>query len=88
MVPSASQVILGEGTSSCMCYENLDQALIEPNTLLRLFGKPQVQGERRLGVVLARDDSIEKALAKAQRAEQAVKVEMQPNVVDKSEKVL
>ena len=56
--------------------------------MLRLFGKPQVQGERRLGVVLARDDSIEKALAKAQRAEQAVKVEMQPNVVDKSEKVL
>ena len=51
-------------------------ALAEPDTALRLFGKPEVKGQRRMGVALARDESIEAARAKAVRASQAVKVEL------------
>ena len=51
-------------------------ALSEPDTALRLFGKPEVNGQRRMGVALARDESIEAARAKATRAAQAVVVEL------------
>ena len=63
--PTASAVLLVAGHSAQMQYGNLDQALAEPDTDLRLFGKPEVQGERRLGVALARADSIENAVNKA-----------------------
>ncbi|MCB1837451.1 MAG: formate-dependent phosphoribosylglycinamide formyltransferase [Alcanivoracaceae bacterium] len=63
--PTASAVLLVTGDSQQMQYGNLDQALAEPDTDLRLFGKPEVQGERRLGVALARADSIESAVDKA-----------------------
>lgn len=63
--PTASAVLLVAGDSQQMQYGNLDQALAEPDTDLRLFGKPEVQGERRLGVSLARADSIENAIDKA-----------------------
>jgi len=63
--PTASAVLLVAGDSQQMQYGNLDQALAEPDTDLRLFGKPEVQGERRLGVALARADSIENAIDKA-----------------------
>ena len=63
--PTASAVLLVAGDSQQMQYGNLDQALAEPDTDLRLFGKPEVQGERRLGVALARADSIETAVDKA-----------------------
>ena len=58
-------MLLVAGDSQQMQYGNLDQALAEPDTDLRLFGKPEVQGERRLGVALARADSIENAIDKA-----------------------
>ncbi|MNG32761.1 Phosphoribosylglycinamide formyltransferase 2 [compost metagenome] len=48
----------------------------EPDMALRLFGKPEVNGQRRMGVALARDESIELARAKATRASQAVVVEL------------
>ena len=72
--PSASSVILPTGDSTQVQYSNLEAALAEPDTQLRLFGKPEIHGRRRMGVALARADSIEEALAKANRSAQAVKV--------------
>lgn len=66
--PSASAVILVEGKSSQVNFGGLDQALAEPDTALRLFGKPEVSGKRRMGVAIARDTDIDKAKAKAIRA--------------------
>ena len=74
--PSASAVILVEGQSTQTAFANLGAALSEPDTALRLFGKPQVNGQRRMGVALARDESIEAARAKATRASKAVVVEL------------
>ncbi|MBC9249659.1 phosphoribosylglycinamide formyltransferase 2 [Pseudomonas alcaligenes] len=74
--PAASAVILVEGESQQVSFSNLDAALAEPDTALRLFGKPEVSGQRRMGVALARDESIEAARAKATRAAQAVTVEL------------
>ncbi|WP_313740884.1 formate-dependent phosphoribosylglycinamide formyltransferase [Pseudomonas sp.] len=73
--PSASAVILPQGTSTQTAFANLGAALSEPDTALRLFGKPQIDGQRRMGVCLARDASIEAARAKASRAAQTVSVE-------------
>lgn len=72
--PSASAVLLVAGDSNDMQYGNLQQALAEPDTDLRLFGKPEVRGERRLGVALARDEDIDRAVAKALRAAAGIKV--------------
>ena len=74
--PAASAVILVEGQSTQTAFANLGAALSEPDTALRLFGKPEVNGQRRMGVALARDESIEAARAKATRASQAVVVEL------------
>ena len=73
--PSASAVILPHGDSDAPLYKNVDAALKEPDTMLRLFGKPEIRGHRRMGVALARDTSIEAAVAKALRAAAAVQVE-------------
>jgi phosphoribosylglycinamide formyltransferase 2 len=70
--PSASSVILVEGTSKQVCFGNLDDVLREPDTQLRLFGKPGVSGQRRMGVVLARGTSVDDALHKAIRGSEAV----------------
>lgn len=74
--PSASAVILVEGESQNVRFGNLTAALSEPDTGLRLFGKPEVSGQRRMGVALARDESIALARAKALRSAQAVTVEL------------
>jgi phosphoribosylglycinamide formyltransferase 2 len=74
--PSASCAILVEGSSKHVSFGNLQQALSEPDTQLRLFGKPVVHGKRRMGVALARADSIEAARAKACRAANAVDVQL------------
>ena len=63
--PSASSVILPTGTSTKTNYSNLAQALTQPDTQLRLFGKPNIEGRRRMGVAIARADTIEKAIEKA-----------------------
>ena len=70
--PSASAVVLVEGESEQVSFGNLSAALAEPDTALRLFGKPGVKGQRRMGVALARDASIESARAKALRAASAI----------------
>ncbi|MFC3679915.1 formate-dependent phosphoribosylglycinamide formyltransferase [Bacterioplanoides pacificum] len=63
--PSASAVLLVAGESANMQFSGLDRALAAVDTQLRLFGKPQVSGQRRLGVALARADDVEQAKAKA-----------------------
>lgn len=72
--PSASSVILAHGTSISTVYGNLDTALKEPDTQIRLFGKPEVKGHRRMGVALARDTSVETARDKAHRVSAAVTI--------------
>ena len=72
--PSASSVILVNGNSQDIRYQQLDNALQEPHTDLRLFGKPEVKGSRRMGVALATADTIEEARAKAVRVSEAVEV--------------
>jgi len=73
---SASAVILVEGESENVSFGNLGEALSQPDTQLRLFGKPAVKGRRRMGVALGRDESIEKAREKARRASAAVDVKL------------
>jgi phosphoribosylglycinamide formyltransferase 2 len=65
--PAASCAILVDGNSSNVRFENVDRALTEPDTALRLFGKPEVHGHRRMGVSLALGATIEEARAKARR---------------------
>ena len=74
--PAASAVIMAEGRSEAVSFGNLQQALSEPDTQLRLFGKPGVDGLRRMGVALARDENTDLAKARALRAAQAVMVEL------------
>ena len=74
--PSASSVLLVEGESEKVSFGNLDQALSQPDTQLRLFGKPQVSGQRRMGVALARGDSIDQAREKANAVSSAVSVDL------------
>jgi len=74
--PAASAVILPHGDSDGPLFENVDEALMEPDTMLRLFGKPQIRGHRRMGVTLARADNIDAARDKARRAAAAVKVHL------------
>lgn len=70
--PSASSVILVDGHSDEVRFDHVERALAEPDTQVRLFGKPGVHGHRRMGVALARGSSIADALDKAKRAAAAV----------------
>jgi phosphoribosylglycinamide formyltransferase 2 len=74
--PSASSVILVEGESTQPSFGKLEDVLKTPNTQLRLFGKPEVSGHRRMGVVLARGETIETALQTAKRASEAVSIKL------------
>ena len=66
--PSASKAIVVEGQSKNVQFGNITEVLAEPHTNIRIFGKVEVNGHRRLGVLLARDVSVEKALEKVERA--------------------
>lgn len=72
--PSASAVVLPEGKSGQPTFGDLEKALAEPDTQLRLFGKPEINGRRRMGVLLARGETIDAARAKAGKAAAAVTV--------------
>ncbi len=72
--PSASAVILGEGTSDNLRYEGLCDALATPKTQVRLFGKPNINGRRRLGVALTQRETLEQAIDDAKEAAAKVKV--------------
>ena len=70
--PSASSVILPTGHSTETAFTGLETALAEPETQLRLFGKPEIAGRRRMGVTLAKAQTIEEALQKAKAAAEAI----------------
>ncbi len=74
--PAASAVILVEGESTQPRFGNLAAALAEPGTDLRLFGKPEVRGRRRMGVALARGSDCDEAKAKALAVASKVRVSL------------
>jgi len=74
--PSASSVILVKGKSTNITYTGVEDALQEPDTQIRIFGKPEVNGERRMGVCLAKAESIEAARAKANTAAGFIKYQL------------
>ncbi len=74
--PSASCALLVEGDGAEVTFGNLEQALAQPDTALRLFGKPEVRGQRRMGVGLALGASIDEARAKARAVVAAIQVEI------------
>ena len=75
---SASKAIVVEGDSDKVVFENLDEVVAEDGVQIRLFGKPEVVGHRRFGVILAIDEDVEKALAKAERAYAKLKYTILP----------
>ena len=74
--PSASCAVLVAGESSQVQFGRLDKVLAEPDTQIRLFGKPNVSGQRRMAVTLARAKTINEARAKAHRAAKAMQIRL------------
>ncbi|EJE4211002.1 phosphoribosylglycinamide formyltransferase 2 [Vibrio cholerae] len=72
--PSASAAILGQGQSQNIQFSGLDDALSIPNTQVRLFGKPDIAGRRRLGVALSRGKTTQEATDRAIECVKAVKI--------------
>ena len=66
--PSASRAVVVEGDTTEIEMDNLEKVLEEPGTQMRIFGKPEIKGHRRMGVILATADTVEEARAKAERA--------------------
>lgn len=76
--PSASRAIVVEGDTNRIEFDNLEQVLSEPGVQIRIFGKPEIKGHRRMGVILATDESVEAAREKAERAYKKLKVNVLP----------
>ena len=76
--PSASRAIVVEGDTDKVVFGNLDEVLSEEGVQMRIFGKPEVVGHRRVGVILATADTVEEARAKADRAYKKLKVKLLP----------
>lgn len=76
--PSASRAVVVEGDSDKIILGNIDQVLSEPGTQMRIFGKPEVCGHRRMAVILATADSVEEARAKADRAYRKLTINVLP----------
>ena len=74
--PSASCAVLVEGDSAQVQFGSLDEVLSQPDTQMRLFGKPNVSGQRRMAVTLARAETVEKAREKAHRAASAMEIRL------------
>lgn len=74
--PSASRAVVVEGDSSEVIMDNLDKVLEEPGVQMRIFGKPEVKGHRRMGVILATADTVEEARAKAERAYDKLQIQV------------
>lgn len=75
---SASRAIVVEGDTDKIEMDNLEQVLAEPGVQIRIFGKPEIKGHRRMGVILATADTADEALAKAQRAYDKLVVNVLP----------
>jgi phosphoribosylglycinamide formyltransferase 2 len=76
--PSASRAIVVEGDTDKIEMDCLEQVLAEPGVQLRIFGKPEVKGHRRMGVILATDNTLEAARAKVDRAYDRLRVNVFP----------
>ena len=76
--PSASRAVVVEGDSDKVVFGNLDKVLEEEGVQIRIFGKPEVVGHRRMGVILATAETVEEARAKADRAYRKLTVEVLP----------
>lgn len=74
--PSASKAIVVEGDTTEYEFQDVDKVLEEPGVQVRFFGKPEIKGHRRVGVILATDETVEKALQKAERAYSKLKVKV------------
>lgn len=79
--PSASAVILGQGTSTNIRFDNLSEALAQPQTQVRLFGKPEIDGRRRLGVVLTRRENTQESVQDAIESASKVNIIYQTTLV-------
>lgn len=74
--PSASKAIVVKGDTTEYEFQDVDKVLEEPGVQVRFFGKPEIKGHRRVGVILATDETVEKALQKAERAYSKLKVKV------------
>jgi phosphoribosylglycinamide formyltransferase 2 len=72
--PSCSRAVVVEGDTKEVEFDNLEQVMAEPGVQMRIFGKPEVKGHRRMAVILATADTLEEARAKAIRAQNALKI--------------
>lgn len=76
--PSASRAIVVEGDTDKIEMDCLEDVLSEPGTEMRIFGKPEIKGHRRMGVILATAPTLDEARAKAERAYERLKVNVLP----------
>lgn len=74
--PSASRAIVVEGDTNEIVMDNLEKVLEEPGVQMRIFGKPEIKGHRRMGVILATANTVEEARSKAERAYDKLKIEV------------
>jgi len=74
--PSASRAVVVDGNSKQVEFDGLENVLAEPDTQIRLFGKGEVKGHRRMAVILARAESVEAARAKTKRAYDALRINL------------
>lgn len=74
--PSASKAIVADGVSDHVSFSGLESVLAAPDTSMRIFGKGELNGHRRLGVLLARAESVEKAVEQVKKMRDALRVEL------------
>ena len=76
--PSASRAVVVEGDTDKIEMDNLEEVLAEEGVQMRIFGKPEIKGHRRMAVILATDETVEAAREKAERAYNKLKVNVLP----------
>ena len=73
--PSASAAVLPQGHGNRVTFDGLNEALsVSPSSQIRIFGKPEIQGERRMGVCLCRANSVDEALENVKKMRSALKI--------------
>lgn len=77
--PSASRAIVVEGDTDKVEFDNLEKVLEEPGVQIRIFGKPEIKGHRRMGVILAQADTVQEAIDKSERAYKKLTVKVHPH---------
>lgn len=76
--PSASRAVVVEGDTDKIEMDNLEEVLAEGGVQMRIFGKPEIKGHRRMAVILATDETVEAAREKAERAYNKLKITVLP----------